>query len=261
LNPGERPSTPAGWWCKSLFCPARRALQNPERGEALLEQRAVQGLRQGDAILVGLMTSSFSGAVFMTDPRHFPVAFKVNWPAGLGQSHAVFCCSGTLPGGCAPHLSSTCPGPTGQPSPAGRLGPQRPTARSARRASTWPPVPGPLHPLRTACRTGQRPRWAASERMPSRSRRSLAGFTAPARKTPCLLTLVRLCCAPDEGQGSPRKVSSSVAAARPARFAPIVDADGPYPTRCTRGSCATCVASRPVIRMPPSPPCSIRGAR
>jgi Domain of unknown function (DUF1905). len=60
---------------------------------------------------------------------------------------------------------------------------------------------------------------------------------------------------------SPRKRVISCAAAAPARLAPIVDAEGPYPTRCTRGSFATCVASRPVMTIPPVSSRNCSGAR
>ena len=59
----------------------------------------------------------------------------------------------------------------------------------------------------------------------------------------------------------PRYAVSSRAAAWPARLAPIVDDDGPYPTRCTRGSASTCVARRPVIGIPPPGPRRCNGAR
>jgi hypothetical protein len=60
---------------------------------------------------------------------------------------------------------------------------------------------------------------------------------------------------------SPRNAISSFAAAAPARFAPMVDAEGPYPTRWTLGSLATCVANLPVMVMPPLGSRSISGAR
>src|ERR671913_137103 len=60
---------------------------------------------------------------------------------------------------------------------------------------------------------------------------------------------------------SPRYVISSLAAAAPARFAPMVDAEGPYPTRLTLESFATCVANLPVMVMPPLASRSMSGAR
>ena len=58
---------------------------------------------------------------------------------------------------------------------------------------------------------------------------------------------------------SPRNAINSLAATAPARFAPMVDAEGPYPTRWILGSFATWVANLPVMVMPPGSR-SMRGA-